>query len=276
MVKSAKLSASQDEGYSSCPLVTGYGKMVLAEFKYDNVRDSDPFVSKFVDTARETWSMWLLKKYGLPVLYWNRMMKGKMQRQRVRPIGGLRRAPFIRPGVCGCVHEIVNMREAVGAAVVGVRHIPFGQEHLDFASPFRSVSCKGGHIVEVARVHDQDEVVFLEILFLDLPRLLGRNFNAVATHFRLRTRVGRFAVVVAVGARRVDLDAEAFGLDVVTQQALGHGRAADVSEAHGEDAGRGSGGHGQCVCANIAPPFILPEVWIQKKTSRRRPLFVAL
>ena len=33
------------EGYSSCPLVTGYGKMVLAEQK--NVR-SDPFLSKFV------------------------------------------------------------------------------------------------------------------------------------------------------------------------------------------------------------------------------------
>lgn len=66
------------EGYSSCPLVTGYGKMVLAEFKYDNVRDSDPFLTKFVDTAKEQWSMWILKKYGLPWLYWNRMMKGKM------------------------------------------------------------------------------------------------------------------------------------------------------------------------------------------------------
>lgn len=66
------------EGYSSCPLVTGYGKMVLAEFKYGNVRDSDPFLSKFVDTTKEQYSMWILKKYGLPYLYWNRMMKGKM------------------------------------------------------------------------------------------------------------------------------------------------------------------------------------------------------
>lgn len=66
------------EGYSSCPLVTGYGKMVLAEFKYNNVRDSDPFLSKFVDTTKEQWSMWVLKKYGLPYLYWNKMMKGTM------------------------------------------------------------------------------------------------------------------------------------------------------------------------------------------------------
>ncbi len=64
-------------GYSSCPLVTGYGKMVLAEFKYDNVRDSDKMISTFVDTTKENYSMWLLKKYGLPFMYWNLMLKGK-------------------------------------------------------------------------------------------------------------------------------------------------------------------------------------------------------
>jgi sulfide:quinone oxidoreductase len=66
------------EGYSSCPIVTGYGKMLLCEFKYDNVRDSDPLLSKFVDTSKEKWSMWILKKFGLPWLYWNMMMKGRM------------------------------------------------------------------------------------------------------------------------------------------------------------------------------------------------------
>jgi sulfide:quinone oxidoreductase len=74
-----KRSATEKyNGYSSCPLVTGYGKMVLAEFKYGNLRDSDPFLSRFIDTTKEHWSMWLLKKYGLPYLYWNRMMKGTM------------------------------------------------------------------------------------------------------------------------------------------------------------------------------------------------------
>lgn len=78
MMKDGDLDAKKYEGYSSCPLVTGYGKMVLAEFKYDNVRDSDPLLSKFMDTSKEKWSLWVLKKYGLPYLYWNRMMKGKM------------------------------------------------------------------------------------------------------------------------------------------------------------------------------------------------------
>ncbi len=78
LINEGKLCQDRYEGYSSCPLVTGYGTMVLAEFKYDNVRDSDPFITKFVDTSKESWLMWLLKKYALPWLYWNRMMKGEM------------------------------------------------------------------------------------------------------------------------------------------------------------------------------------------------------
>lgn len=78
MLEKGSLSEAVYEGYSSCPLVTGYGKMVLAEFKYDNVRDSDPLLSKMFDTTKELYPMWLLKKYVLPWLYWNKMLKGKM------------------------------------------------------------------------------------------------------------------------------------------------------------------------------------------------------
>lgn len=65
-------------GYSSCPIVTGYGTMVLAEFNYDHERDSDPLLTKFFDTSKELYPMWILKKYGLPFIYWNFMMKGLM------------------------------------------------------------------------------------------------------------------------------------------------------------------------------------------------------
>ena len=65
-------------GYSSCPLVTGYGKMVLAEFDYDNKFTPDPKLKNMLvfDSSKEHWRLWLLKKYGLPYLYWNKMMKG--------------------------------------------------------------------------------------------------------------------------------------------------------------------------------------------------------
>ncbi|MBC2838112.1 FAD/NAD(P)-binding oxidoreductase [Robiginitalea sp. SC105] len=66
-------------GYSSCPLVTDYGKMVLAEFDYDNNFTPDPKLKQMfiTDSSKESWRLWMLKKYGLPYLYWNKMMKGK-------------------------------------------------------------------------------------------------------------------------------------------------------------------------------------------------------
>jgi sulfide:quinone oxidoreductase len=73
-----KQATNEDyNGYSSCPLVTGYGKMVLAEFGYGNKRMSDPLISTFVDTTKEKYSMWLLKKFALPFMYWKLMLKGK-------------------------------------------------------------------------------------------------------------------------------------------------------------------------------------------------------
>lgn len=64
---------SEYDGYACCPLVTGYGKVMLAEFDYDK----NPSPSFPLDPTKERYSMWLLKKYGLPYLYWNRMLKGK-------------------------------------------------------------------------------------------------------------------------------------------------------------------------------------------------------
>jgi sulfide:quinone oxidoreductase len=67
------LPASYD-GYASCPLVTGYGKLILAEFDYDGKPvESFPF-----DQAKERYSMYALKLYGLPELYWNGMLRGRM------------------------------------------------------------------------------------------------------------------------------------------------------------------------------------------------------
>ncbi len=60
-------------GYTSCPVVTAYGKVMLAEFDYDGQpAETFPF-----NQAKERWSMWLLKKYLLPSLYWQGMLKGR-------------------------------------------------------------------------------------------------------------------------------------------------------------------------------------------------------
>lgn len=60
-------------GYGSCPLVTGYGKLVLAEFDYDN----NPMETFPFDQGKERWSMWMLKKHVLPWMYWHRILQGR-------------------------------------------------------------------------------------------------------------------------------------------------------------------------------------------------------
>ncbi|MGM0896461.1 MAG: NAD(P)/FAD-dependent oxidoreductase [Bacillota bacterium] len=66
--------AANYNGYSSCPLVTGYNKLILAEFDYDKKPDeSMPF-----NQAVERRSMYVMKKDLLPVMYWDGMLKGTM------------------------------------------------------------------------------------------------------------------------------------------------------------------------------------------------------
>lgn len=60
-------------GYTSCPLVVGHKRVILAEFGYqDKVMETFPFRQ---DKPR--YSMWVLKRYILPQLYWRGMLKGR-------------------------------------------------------------------------------------------------------------------------------------------------------------------------------------------------------
>lgn len=60
-------------GYTSCPLVTGYDSLIMAEFGYDlKPQETFPF-----DQNKERYSMYLVKKWVLPQLYWNGMLKGR-------------------------------------------------------------------------------------------------------------------------------------------------------------------------------------------------------
>jgi sulfide:quinone oxidoreductase len=62
------------DGYTSCPLVTSHNRMLLAEFDYElKPRPSIPFIN----TMKPRYDMWLLKRYGLPALYWHGMLRGR-------------------------------------------------------------------------------------------------------------------------------------------------------------------------------------------------------
>jgi sulfide:quinone oxidoreductase len=70
--RSGKPLTARYNGYTSCPIVTRRGRMLLAEFDYDgNPCETFPF-----NQAKERFSMWILKRYILPQLYWHGMLKG--------------------------------------------------------------------------------------------------------------------------------------------------------------------------------------------------------
>jgi sulfide:quinone oxidoreductase len=67
------LPASYD-GYASCPLTTSRHTMLLAEFDY-TMQPHPTF--PIINTTRERRDMWYLKRYGLPFMYWNLMLRGR-------------------------------------------------------------------------------------------------------------------------------------------------------------------------------------------------------
>jgi sulfide:quinone oxidoreductase len=72
VIKTSSLTGKYG-GYTCCPLITGYDKVIMAEFDYTN----QPLSTFPMDPREERYSMWLVKRHVLPWLYWNRMLKGK-------------------------------------------------------------------------------------------------------------------------------------------------------------------------------------------------------
>ena len=71
---SGRNSNARYDGYGACPLVTSYRSVLLAEFDY--TKKPTPSIP-LINTMKERYDMWLLKKYGLPWFYWNLMLKGR-------------------------------------------------------------------------------------------------------------------------------------------------------------------------------------------------------
>jgi sulfide:quinone oxidoreductase len=71
LINAQPMTASYND-YTSYPLVTGYGKLVLAEFDYNN----QPMETFPFDQSKERWTMWILKKKILPWMYWHKILPG--------------------------------------------------------------------------------------------------------------------------------------------------------------------------------------------------------
>jgi NADPH-dependent 2,4-dienoyl-CoA reductase/sulfur reductase-like enzyme len=61
------------DGYTACPIPTGHGKLLLAEFDYD-LQPQATFFSGSPDVEREVY--FYMKRDMMPPLYWNALIKG--------------------------------------------------------------------------------------------------------------------------------------------------------------------------------------------------------
>jgi len=67
------------DGYTSCPLITGYKSCILAEFDFD----LSPLETFPINQGKERRSMYHLKADMMPFIYWNQMLKGRWSGPKV-------------------------------------------------------------------------------------------------------------------------------------------------------------------------------------------------
>lgn len=64
------------DGYAACPIITGYGHVLLCEFDYDK-KPANSFPFSMMDTSKELWAAWILKVYFLKPMYFYGMLNGR-------------------------------------------------------------------------------------------------------------------------------------------------------------------------------------------------------
>lgn len=64
-------------GYACCPIVTDYGHVLLCEFDYNKDPDTS-FPFSLLDTSKEIYAGWLLKRYFLKPMFFYGMLNGLM------------------------------------------------------------------------------------------------------------------------------------------------------------------------------------------------------
>lgn len=76
VMETGDVSKARYDGYTSCPLLTGYGQLMLAEFKY-GLEPKESFAQYFGDQVKPSRVYYHFKKDLFPLAYWNAMVNGK-------------------------------------------------------------------------------------------------------------------------------------------------------------------------------------------------------
>ncbi|KAF5401801.1 FAD-dependent pyridine nucleotide-disulfide oxidoreductase [Paragonimus heterotremus] len=72
VINGGKADLAQYDGYTACPLVTGYNRGILAEFDYSK----QPLETLPLDQSKERYIHYFLKAHVMPAIYWDWLIKG--------------------------------------------------------------------------------------------------------------------------------------------------------------------------------------------------------
>lgn len=150
----------------------------------------------------------------------------------------------VEQAVAGSREHVIDVLEAVGAAVVGVGDVEFAfrravERGVEGAHEADAGFGRAGveEMVAVRAVHGEDEFEALEVGAGVEPACDGDEFDTVGAGDGCGACVGAFADVPRAGAAGIDLEsvAQAACMSEVEEDALGERGSADVAEADEEE-----------------------------------------
>ncbi|CAH8296875.1 unnamed protein product, partial [Schistosoma turkestanicum] len=71
LIKGGQGNVSEYDGYTACPIVTGYNRGIIAEFDYT----TQPLETLPIDQGKERYLFYFTKTYLLPPIYWEGLLR---------------------------------------------------------------------------------------------------------------------------------------------------------------------------------------------------------
>jgi len=140
------------------------------------------------------------------------------------------------------MEDLINLFEAIHPPVIRIRH-PHTLKTLVKIPHQMQTGLGAGHLglpllqsLEIVVVHGYDVVEILEVIQFNLPGN-RMQFHTMPTGRFPHPPVGLFPVVKTVGTSAVDVEQfrQSCLFHMSNEVTFGHGRAADVSQAHKQD-----------------------------------------
>ena len=139
--------------------------------------------------------------------------------------------PVVNPIFRCCIEHVIDALEAIARTVVGVGHIGLLNELFDIGCAWG----QGCYVSKVLRIHHQNEIKRVQILFYQGARTLGFDGVAVPSHNFTRPWIGKASLMPARCASGINEEFQVLFFGVNAKQFFTNRRTADVAKAYDQD-----------------------------------------